>query len=347
MTVLVWLGIVACISQSAVLSGSNLAFFTVSKLRLELEVAKKNPYAQRILDLRQDANFLLVTILWGNVGVNVLLALLSGSVLTGVMAFLFSTVIITVVGEIVPQAYFSRNALRIGSLLAPVIRLYQFVLFPVAKPTALILDRWLGPEAIRYYDEKDLRDIIAMHAQADETDIDRMEGIGALNFLAIDDLPVSEEGETIDPDSIVALDFIGGLPVFPEIQGSGEDAFLRRIDRPRKKWIIITDQEGNARMTVNSDRFIREAIFSPDTFVPHYHCHRPIIAISGRERLGDIIPRLKVNPERSDDDVIDEDIILMWGDSEKRIITGSDILGRLLRGIVKNEARLASRPAHE
>lgn len=345
MTVLIWMGIAVCISQSAVLSGSNLAFFTVSKLRLELEVSKNNPYAQRILDLRQDANFLLVTILWGNVGVNVLLALLSGSVLTGVMAFLFSTVIITVVGEIVPQAYFSRNALRIGSLLAPVIRLYQFILFPVAKPTAILLDRWLGAEAIRYYDEKDLRDIISMHAQADETDIDPMEGIGALNFLAIDDLPVSEEGEPLDPDSIVTLDFIGGLPVFPEIQSSGEDAFLMRIDRPRKKWIVITDQQGTPRMTVNSDRFIREAIFSPDIFIPHYHCHRPIIVTSGRERLGDIIPRLKVHPERSDDDVIDEDIILMWGDSEKRIITGSDILGRLLRGIVKNEARLAGRPA--
>jgi hypothetical protein len=33
---------------------------------------------------------------------------------------------------------------------------------------------------------------------------------------------------------------------------------------------------------------------------------------------------------------VDEDIILYWGES-KRIITGSDILGRLLRGIVKLE----------
>ena len=44
-----------------------------------------------MLSLRDDANFLLDTILWGNVAVNVLLALLSGSVLT-------------VFGEIVAQA---------------------------------------------------------------------------------------------------------------------------------------------------------------------------------------------------------------------------------------------------
>jgi metal transporter CNNM len=35
------------------------------------------------------------------------------------------------------------------------------------------------------------------------------------------------------------------------------------------------------------------------------------------------------------DDVIKKDIILLWGD-KKQIITGSDILGRLLRGITKN-----------
>jgi len=40
-----------------------------------------------------------------------------------------------------------------------------------------------------------------------------------------------------------------------------------------------------------------------------------------------------VDPEHIEDDVIDEDIILVWG-AERRIITGADILGRLLRGIV-------------
>jgi len=43
---------------------------------------------------------------------------------------------------------------------------------------------------------------------------------------------------------------------------------------------------------------------------------------------------LRVNPEHGEDDVIDEDIVLYWND-EKRVIAGSIILGRLLRGIVK------------
>lgn len=47
--------------------------------------------------------------------------------------------------------------------------------------------------------------------------------------------------------------------------------------------------------------------------------------------------------EHAEDDVIDEDIILLWGE-EKKVITGSDILGSLLRGIVRNETFPSEKP---
>ena len=50
-------------------------------------------------------------------------------------------------------------------------------------------------------------------------------------------------------------------------------------------------------------------------------------------KLGDVIGRMKVTPERPDDDVIDNDLILVWT-AQPRIITGADLLGRLLRDIV-------------
>ena len=117
MNTFIWIGIIFCISQSAMFSGLNLAFFTVSRLRLEIEAAAGNRKAQKVLDIRQDSNFVLTTVLWGNVSVNVLLALLSDSVMTGVGAFFFSTIVITFFGEITPQAYFSRHALKMASLL--------------------------------------------------------------------------------------------------------------------------------------------------------------------------------------------------------------------------------------
>ena len=333
MTTLTWIGIALCISQSAMLSGLNLACFTVSRLQLKMEASRNNVHALKLLELRKDSNFLLVTILWSNVGVNVLLALLSGSVMAGIGAFLFSTVVITIFGEIMPQAYFSRNALKMGALLSPVLRIYQFFLYPVAKPTAMFLDRWLGPEAITYFKEHDLREMIKMHMESASSEIDRVEGRGSLNFLALDDLPVAAEGETVDPRSVIKLQFDNTRPRFPEVIPSSQDGFLRTINSSGKKWIVIVDQDDQPRMALDSDTFIRDALFCSGTFNPHAHCHRPIIVRDGLISLGEIIPRLKVRPERSDDDVIDEDIILYWG-REKQIITGSDILGRLLRGIV-------------
>jgi len=180
MDFLTWILIAVCISQSAVFSGLNLAFFSISKLRLEIEVSQENPHAEKVLKLREDSNFLLVTILWGNVGVNVLLAILSDSILSGVFAFLFSTVLITIIGEILPQAYFSRNALRMASFLSPVVRFYQVILFLIAKPTALLLDKWLGKEAITFFKEDDFRDLVIKHIESAESDIGKIEGQGVL-----------------------------------------------------------------------------------------------------------------------------------------------------------------------
>jgi hypothetical protein len=43
--------------------------------------------------------------------------------------------------------------------------------------------------------------------------------------------------------------------------------------------------------------------------------------------------KLHVEPESKGDDVIDWDVILVWSDEHRRIITGADLLGRLMRGI--------------
>ena len=333
MDVLIWIGVILCLSQSATFSGLNLALFTVSRLRIEVEASKGNEAAAKVLALRKDYNFALVTILWGNVGVNVLLALLSNSVLAGVLAFLFSTVIITLFGEIMPQAYFSRHALKMASTLSPILRFYQIILYPIVKPTAMVLDRWLGREGIMFYREKDFREVIRQHITAEDTDIDQVEGLGALNFLSIDDIMVIEEGGVIDPNSIIQLPFVDGQPVFPEFERSPDDPFLQKVQASTKKWVIITDEDANPRLVLDSDAFLREVIFGQQRPNPNQFCHEPIIVDDVTSPLGEVMQRLKVLPERIGDDVIDTDVILVWWGAGKRIITGADILGRLLRGI--------------
>ena len=42
-----------------------------------------------------------------------------------------------------------------------------------AKPTAKILDAWLGAEGIQYFREHSLREVIKKHIEADASDVDR------------------------------------------------------------------------------------------------------------------------------------------------------------------------------
>lgn len=331
---LTWIGIAFCLSQSAILSGLNLGLFSLSRLELAVEAGRGSAQATRILALRRNANFTLVTILWGNVAVNVLLALLSGSVLVGVAAFVFSTVIITVFAEIIPQVYFSRNALRMGARLAPLLRVYQILLYPVARPTALILDAWLGGEEIRYFRERDLRRLIRLHMDAADSEIARVEGQGAMNFLDLDDVRLSDEGEPFDPSSIITLQFDGARPRFPTVEPHVDNGFLNDLNRSGKSWALLVDPTGEPQFVLHVADFTREALFGGSGFNPLRHCHRPIIVRDGDVRLGELLPRLLVRPGAPGDDIIEHDVILLWTTSP-RIITGTDLLGRLLRGIAR------------
>ena len=330
-----WIAIAFCISQSAIFSGLNLAFFSLSRLQLEVEAKKGNKAAITVLSLRNDSNFLLATILWGNVGINVLLTMLSDSVLAGVGAFLFSTIVITVVGEITPQAYFSRNALKMGSMLSPIIRFYQFVLYPVTKPSALILDAWLGKEGITYLGESELGNIIKEHIRAEEADLNHVEGIGALNFFALDEIKVTEEGEVIDPNSIIALPTKLDLPILPDVYSGPDDPFLIMINQSGYNWVVLTNLDGEPLLIIDADDFLRAALFQSENFDPYNFCHRPVIITDETTSLNEAILKMKVNTsiDKNFDGVIQHDVLLIWGDT-KRIITGADIFGRLLKGML-------------
>ncbi len=333
---IIWLGVLFCLSQSAMFSGLNLAFFSLSRLQLEILASDGDKRAARVLALRKDASWLLTTILWGNVGINVLLTLLVGSVLLGALAFVFSTVIITFGGEILPQAYFSRHALRMASLLAPLLRVYQILLLPVALPSARILDALLGREEVTFFREAELRQLIRHHMEEPgAAEVDWLEGMGALNFLALDDVTVGEEGEPLDERSIIAVPLkdSGRTSLeLPDVALGIDDPFVERVNDSGRKWVILTDPDGEPRVALDADGFVRDVVVRGPHAVVAHHCHRPIIVLDPSMPLGHVIGRLQTGGQRREDDVIDNDVVLLWGE-KPRIITGADILGRLLRGI--------------
>jgi hypothetical protein len=331
---LIWIGIIACLVHSGLFSGLNLALIGLGRLRLEAEASAGNEAAKQVLTLRQDSNLLLTTLLWGNVAVNCLLTILSDSMMAGVSAFLFSTVGITMVGEILPQAYFSRNALRAGAVMIPLVRFYRMVLYPIAKPTAMLLDRWLGLEAVQYFRERDLRELIRMHTVAPESDVGVTEGRGVLNFLAIDDLPIAAEAEPLNPLSIIPASESGRLPPF---ERKADDPFLRRLQASGKKWVVMVDSEERPVLVIDTDGFLRGALLEGEAFDPHTHCHQPLILTDPSSHLAGVLRLLRVDAANPEDDVIDRDVILLWAPTHRGVLTGADILGRLMRGIAARD----------
>lgn len=333
----IWLGIVACLSQSAMFSGLNLALFSLGRMRLEAEKEKGSRQAAQILRLRNDSNLLLCTILWGNVSVNVLLALLSESALAGIGGFVFSTVGITFFGEIIPQAYFSRNALSVGAKLIPVIRAYQILLFPLAKPCALILDGWIGPEGPSFFRERDIEIILEKHIKEDESEISANEGRGALNFLALDDRKVSLEGSPIRKETILTLPSQMDLPRFPDLNSEEGHAFLESLKTKPSMYRVIVDEQNNPLIVLDTIEFLaRFVIKGGDTDIYRF-CHRPIITTDPKATLDSVLGKFVVEADDVKDNVVDQDVVLFWTNEEKRILTGADIFGHLLRGIAKRE----------
>ena len=83
-----------------------------------------------------------------------------------------------------------------------------------------LLDAWIGPEGAIWYRERELQQMLQHHARNQSTEISHVEATGAINFLALDDVPVGQEGEPLDPRSVICLPQRDGQPVFPSIARS-------------------------------------------------------------------------------------------------------------------------------
>ncbi|BDS05954.1 HlyC/CorC family transporter [Oceaniferula spumae] len=322
-------------------SGANLAYFSLGRMRLEAEVEKGNKSARKVLALRKDSNLLLCTILWGNVSVNVLLALLSDSVFAGIGGFIFSTVGITFFGEILPQAYFSRHALKVGALLYPVILMYEILLYVVAKPCSLVLDGWIGPEGPTFYRERDIEIILEKHIREIDSEISANEGRGALNFLDLDDRHIAEEGSELDPETIYSFTQNLDLPILPSVDTEAGQAWVESLKKHPCKWAIILGDRSIPHLVLNTTEYL-SALFAKGEDADVYdYCHRPIVVETAEITLDHVLGDFVVEAEHINDHVVDRDVVLYWTSSKKRIITGADIFGRLLRGIARREEEVS------
>merc|ERR1712176_8852 len=104
---------------SGLFSGLNLGVMSLDLTSLRILIETGSPqekrYAKSIEPVRKQGNFLLCTLLLGNVLVNNTLTILLDGLFGGVLAIIGATAGIVVMGEIIPQAICQRFGLVVGA----------------------------------------------------------------------------------------------------------------------------------------------------------------------------------------------------------------------------------------
>lgn len=137
-------GIVALVllTLSAMASGSEVAFFSLTRSDIEELESRSDIAAKRVLDLLSNRDRLLATILVANNMVNICLVIvvtqLVGEIFTfsGVWEFVFNTVVITFLlllfGEIMPKVFSQTNPVKMSALLSLPLKLTRWLVYPLA-----------------------------------------------------------------------------------------------------------------------------------------------------------------------------------------------------------------------
>ncbi|KAJ8339514.1 hypothetical protein SKAU_G00363000 [Synaphobranchus kaupii] len=153
--------ITCLLALSGMFSGLNLGLMALDPMELRIVQScgtdKEKRYARKIEPIRRKGNYLLCSLLLGNVLVNtsltILLDNLTGSGLGAVVA---STIGIVIFGEIVPQALCSRHGLAVGANTIMLTKLFMVLTFPVSFPVSKLLDCALGQEIGTVYNREKL-----------------------------------------------------------------------------------------------------------------------------------------------------------------------------------------------
>lgn len=131
--------------------------------------------AKRILPLRRSTHLTLSAILLTNVAAVSATSLVLESVFYGLIAGVLATLLTVVFGEIFPQAYFLRRALKISARLAPLLRLMIIVTYPIAKPLQMLLDSLFKEEASGLQSRHELGLMITEHLGSNQSELDEDE----------------------------------------------------------------------------------------------------------------------------------------------------------------------------
>jgi metal transporter CNNM len=174
------LEVVILVGLSAVFSGLNISLMSLDPDDLRRKKKLGNNDAARVLPYREKSHLSLASILFANIAVVSATSLVLEPHFHGLLAGLISTLLIVVFGEVLPQAFFVRFALRFCAFLAPLLQVTIWLTYVISKPLQLILDKIITNEENTLHSRDELGLIIGEHrTNTSELDDDEVEIIQA------------------------------------------------------------------------------------------------------------------------------------------------------------------------
>ena len=175
--------------MSALFSGLTLGLLGLDNAHLQVlieqevtdeESRRQALNAAKIAPIRKEGNLLLTTLLIGNVAVNAALSILLADLTSGLLGFLLSTVLIFIFGEILPQAVCSRFGLQIGAKIVWLMKILIFLLFILAKPISMVLDKALGDDPGTKFTKTQMKALFAIYEREARIDVDQKKILSAV-----------------------------------------------------------------------------------------------------------------------------------------------------------------------
>ena len=174
-TILV-LEVLVLVGLSAIFSGLNISLMSLNVADLKRKAQLGDRHAERVLPLRENSHLSLASILFANVAVVSATSLILEHHTGGLLAGLISTLLIVIFGEVLPQAFFVRFALRFCSFFTPFLRVTVVITYIVSKPLQFILDKLISKEERQLHSRDELGMIIGEHHDGiSELDEDEVE----------------------------------------------------------------------------------------------------------------------------------------------------------------------------
>lgn len=170
---------------SALFSGLNIGLMMVRPEELLRKARQGDEIAKKVYRYRKNGNYLLISVLLGNVAVISILTLVLNNIAGGIIAGIVTTLLVTAFGEILPQSLFSRRGYVLAHRFLWLLDFMFVILWPLAYPASKVLDRFLGDELPALYTHEELAHMINDHAEHKQSKIDHDESriiAGALQF---------------------------------------------------------------------------------------------------------------------------------------------------------------------